>query len=351
MRNFILINALILSIFISLAPASVSESDISINVTRLSDRVIVLSHASLSELTINVIAVSTTNGIVVIDTSWLPVFANKCRELIIREFENDNFAYIINTHYHFDHSGGNQAFPGATVIGQENAWEDYLRFEDRAPALIENIKKQAMDYTNQLKSLRAGTPEYEKLFQIVKANELFFKDFNGEIPFPSHGVTFAERLTLDLGDMHFKLYFYGKAHTDDNIFIYIPEEGLLLTGDVFYNGWFQIARNPYNKVIQRWLSVQSEMLKEDQKLDYVIGGHLGIMSRDHFLAWNKYTIKLLDDIETIVAEGLSLEETQKRLAYDKGFNMMDCLDPSPWPFDRQHAVNVEILWKMIRGEN
>ena len=66
-----------------------------------------------------VIAIASKKGLVVIDTGIAPSLARKYRKIIEREFDRSDFLYVINTHYHYDHSNGNQVFADAEIIGHE----------------------------------------------------------------------------------------------------------------------------------------------------------------------------------------------------------------------------------------
>ena len=50
--------------------------------------------------------------------------------------------------------------------------------------------------------------------------------------------TFEDSLTLDMGNMTLELYAAGGTHTASDIFVFVPEEGLLFTGDMMADEWF-----------------------------------------------------------------------------------------------------------------
>ncbi len=72
-------------------------------------------HAS----TTTVVAFATEKGIVVVDTFGVPEIDAQLREVIARELGRSDFAFLINTHEHRDHTGGNSAYDDCTIVGHE----------------------------------------------------------------------------------------------------------------------------------------------------------------------------------------------------------------------------------------
>jgi glyoxylase-like metal-dependent hydrolase (beta-lactamase superfamily II) len=91
-----------------------AEDDVQFQIRRLSDRTIVLTGGRNNG---NTIVVASEKGLIIIDTNWSQYFAKKIKETVKREMGRDDYAYVINTHGHGDHTGGNQMFPTAEIIG------------------------------------------------------------------------------------------------------------------------------------------------------------------------------------------------------------------------------------------
>ncbi|HUX08967.1 MAG TPA: hypothetical protein VMX35_16835, partial [Acidobacteriota bacterium] len=97
MDRFKLIALLSFSILICCSAFNADDSDLKIDIRRLSDRVIVLTAEGFGNSTV---AIASERGIVVIDTNVSPPIAKALREAISREFERSDFVYTINTHDH-----------------------------------------------------------------------------------------------------------------------------------------------------------------------------------------------------------------------------------------------------------
>ena len=161
------------------------------------------------ELTNSGIIVGDT-GVLVIDSLRVPSFA---RELIndVRYITDKPIQYVVNTHAHWDHSWGNEEFHEATIIGHQNCYREMLDIE---------WNKQ---WREKVIANRLAWSEEARLVDITPPN-----------------LTFETSMRLYFGGRELELMYLGKAHTSGDIFIHLPAEKLLFTGDVI-----QGRRVPY----------------------------------------------------------------------------------------------------------
>jgi glyoxylase-like metal-dependent hydrolase (beta-lactamase superfamily II) len=132
--------------------------EISVEAERISDRVLIIT----VEGDENVVALNSDKGIVVIDTTVSPIFAALVREKIEEEFNSKDFAYVINTHFHGDHTYGNQVFSEAVFVGHENCPAGMLNDEQR------RISANAQ-YKAGIEQLKKGLEKMEKNSEQAKA--------------------------------------------------------------------------------------------------------------------------------------------------------------------------------------
>ncbi len=183
------------------------------------------------------VAIPTAEGLVIIDTTGNPEVDRELRRIIARELGRDEFTILINTHEHGDHTGGNGVYSDCTIVGHElvaegmaSATEDRHRIMDwytnRIPELEAEIAQAAADDSGVAR-LR------EEL--VLKRLELKVLQANDD-PIPPT-KTFKDQLVLDLGDTTFELYYIGGMHSASDIAIFVPEHGLLMTGDTMADVW------------------------------------------------------------------------------------------------------------------
>jgi glyoxylase-like metal-dependent hydrolase (beta-lactamase superfamily II) len=207
---------------------TMGHDDLPITITRLSERVIVLDC-----LDVNVVAVAADSGVVVIDTSFSPSLMRSLAAVIEHEFGRRDFRYVINTHGHWDHCSGNQVFPQATIVAHE-ACPEFMRhnradtFRSRYSLGRRLARTEAGGDQSSLTAAEAGKTAAEN-----RARRMVLSDLQDGYVLAPPTRTFSDRLTLDLGDLTFQLCFAGAAHTNNDILIYVPQEKLLLSGDLF----------------------------------------------------------------------------------------------------------------------
>ena len=96
---------------------SAQVKNVHIEYERISDRMLVVWGGKIYKD--QVIAMATEKGIVIVDAGKAPTLTREYRKFIEREFGRNDFIYVMNTHYHFDHTGGNQVFPETKIIAHQ----------------------------------------------------------------------------------------------------------------------------------------------------------------------------------------------------------------------------------------
>lgn len=162
---------------------------------RVSDNVYWFQSEVYAQVTAGIVA--GPQWAVAIDTLALPDETLSIREFIEHEL-NVPIRYVINTHYHADHSWGNCFFPGATVIAHTRCRE---LLEERGISSLEQAKKQ----NPALKQVKIVLPH----------------------------MTFADgELTLRVGKKNLILS-TTPGHSDDGISVLVEEDRILFAGDAF----------------------------------------------------------------------------------------------------------------------
>ncbi len=107
---------------------------------------------------------------------------------------------VVNTHHHPDHTYGNGFLPAETlVIGHEKCRDEVLRAGLEATKVI-------------------TTPDY------------------GDLTLRPPELTFSDRLTLHLRDFPVELIHAGRAHTSNDVLVWLPEQRALFAGDLAFAG-------------------------------------------------------------------------------------------------------------------
>jgi glyoxylase-like metal-dependent hydrolase (beta-lactamase superfamily II) len=335
------IPSLLLALFLFGLPAFAVD-EVPIEFERLSDRVLVVKCGEV--YTDQVLAIATQKGIVLIDTGKSPTLAAKYRKIIEREFGRTDFAYAINTHYHFDHSNGNGVFADAEIIAHESSPERMKDFQEGLDGFIDSRRSIRARYENQLASVAPGSEDALRANDVIYTMDIMIEDLKNDFQVTPPTMTFSDRMTLDLGDVTLRLVYFGEGrHTGDDILIHCPEEKILFTGDLFFKGSMQIAYGPQIDT-ERWLEALDYALEDMSQVELVLDTHNGPM-KDSFLAlWRNYLSDLWKGANKAKGDGLDFSGVQKRLAYDPHFTYLEKSDLDREQLRREHQASLRYVW-------
>ena len=264
-----------------------------------------------------VVAFATEKGIVVVDTVGFPKVDRKLRKVIARELGRDDFAVLINTHEHRDHTGGNAAYADCTIVAHAlcgaGMKSNMANRQRSCEWIVRRTGELRKEIDKQPDPGAAGKLEEELL--VARLNLEALEDKNMPT-FPMR--TFTDRMTLDMGDTTFELYYTGGMHTASDISIFVPERGLLLTGDTMADVWLNDTpgclaafmarpgvRHDFPLLLENWALL---LAKKDQIKDIIPGHWNGDVSVAGFEARYEYVRTLWEGVQSAVAEGKSLTD-------------------------------------------
>ncbi|MGD8395119.1 MAG: MBL fold metallo-hydrolase [Candidatus Eiseniibacteriota bacterium] len=243
--------------------------ELSVQVERISDRLLVLDC-----MDVNVTAVATASGVVLIDTQRSPSLMSALVPFIEIELGQANVTHIINTHGHPDHASGNQVFPSAVSIAHADCPEFMRHNPADAPGAIEGQERLLDEVRTMLRVATPGSAEAEQLAAEIRGRELLIRDLREQrYVFTPPVEVFDDRRSLEAGGVRFELAFAGRAHTNHDLLVHIPDEHVLLTGDLFCSARsFCFAVTPLADVT-RLVAELDRILAADPELEVVIPGH------------------------------------------------------------------------------
>ncbi len=241
-----------------------------------------------------VTAISTKKGIVVVDAGISTGLTQKYRKIIENELHRNDFAYVINTHGHPDHNGGNSVFPEARIIGHVNGIKEISEQWKYPEKVINSLGKLIEEFDRQLKSNEQDREEWNRIFTLKTRYRYAYYDAKNLLPITPPDITFSDSLNLDMGDFTFQLFYFGNCHSSSDILIYVPGMKMLFTGDLFFKyGTPSIGYDlPVDKQ-RRELAFQ--WIRDRQSgIETIIGGHGQILTPDDL---SSFTERILEKIE------------------------------------------------------
>lgn len=263
----------------------------------------------------NTLVVAGDDGVLVVD-SGDALTATRKTIAEIKRLTPLPVRYLVNTHWHWDHTLGNgeyrAAFPGVTIIST-TATRDLMDTRGRAnladsiaaiPPYLDSLR-QALDSGKR----RDGTPLAPADRESIQAqlDDLgrglqCYKDARVTLP----DVTFDRELTVRLGSRAVTLMAFGPGNTPGDAVVYVPDARVVASGDLI------VAPTPfaYDSAILEWPAAMRRLMALDAAI--IVPGH-GPVMRDWTYA--RMITEVLESIggqvRSAVARGLSLEDARK----------------------------------------
>ena len=208
-----------------------------------------------------------SDSVLVVDTFIAP---EPAQQLLaeIRKITNLPVRYVVNTHYHLDHTGGNSVFAaaGATIIAQENVrkWE----------------------HSENLKFFGANpTPEQKQRVESLELPNLVY----------DQGA-----ITLFLGTREVYIA-YLLGHTGGDSGVYVPDANVVFTGDLLWN---RHLPNLIDASTDQWIATLDSMIRHHPAATFV-PGHGDVAAIGDVRDFRGYLVDLRDAVTAAQKEGKS----------------------------------------------
>jgi glyoxylase-like metal-dependent hydrolase (beta-lactamase superfamily II) len=225
----------------------------------------------------NTTAVITTEGVILVDDKF-EVDADNIVAML-KTVTNQPIKYVINSHYHGDHSGGNAKLQAGGTLAVASA-------QARARMVAGN---------------QSGQPD----------------------------ITIEPRGTIHLGGKSAEIYWFGRAHTDGDVVVLFPEDSVLAAGDMFTVGEGTPQLIDYNGggSAKEWTATVAKVLELD--FDTVVPGHGGVVKKADMQAFRGSTQRLTQLVTEAVKAGKSRADIEALMRMEFGwqdFHVQRALD-------------------------
>ena len=215
-------------------------------------------------------------GVIVIDTLMTPTLANRLLSEVQR-VTSAPIRYVINTHWHGDHTFGNYLFKAPAIMAHDTCREDLIAQEESHRRFLVDLYPEAREELAQV--------------TVMPPN-----------------ITFPQELTLFLGRHHVEIRYYGRAHTRGDVVVNIPAEGVLFAGDIAFHQYIPNARDGYPS---QWVEVAQQV--EEIQCDTIVPGHGPLGTRRDLAEMRECLAHIIPQVRQAFDQGLSVEEAQLRL--------------------------------------
>jgi glyoxylase-like metal-dependent hydrolase (beta-lactamase superfamily II) len=262
MKRFILFSSILGLLFTPVLSAQ--EAEVEYIPTSLSGTVTMLKGRGGN------IAISAgEDGVFIIDDQLEPLTDQLLAA--IREIDERPVRFVINTHYHGDHVGGNERLgkAGSVIIAHDNirrrmTTEQFSNFFDSA------------------------TPPYPRAALPV--------------------VTFNDRVTLHLNGESVAVHHVPRGHTDGDSIVFFPASNVLHMGDIFFNGLYPFIDLDGGGTLQGTIAAVEQGLELADAETKIIAGHGPLSDRVGLQEYHGMLAQARDRVQALVDQGMSLEQ-------------------------------------------
>ncbi len=222
-----------------LALAAVSVNTTERTVTRLAEGVYVIRHRDAPDEFPqgNTTVIVGSREAFVVDACYLPSTA---REDIaqIRQWTDKPVRYLLNTHWHYDHTRGNatyaEAFPSLSVVAHIETRHMMERRDAQYPihyAERHDALKAQIDTGQGADGKALSAKEKADLPRTWAGQAEVLREYEGYVDrLPD--LTFGDELDVDLGGREAQVRFLGRGNTAGDAVVYLPKEKILIAGDI-----------------------------------------------------------------------------------------------------------------------
>lgn len=204
-------------------------------------------------------------------------------------------AMVVSTHHHVDHTGGNHAFTkDITVVGHTQCKKRVLEQFDRYAGAIKAAAVE-MDKLDDVQLGMVGADAKrmgERLSQqIIKPQE------------------FAPTLTIDdareekIGSQPVQMKHVGPAHTDNDVFVFLPKKNVLHTGDLLFYRNHPFIDLPAGATTTGWQQAVKQLAEMCDDKTVVIPGHGEPTDKKGLLTQVEYFDKMRAHVEKMIKDG------------------------------------------------
>lgn len=217
----------------------------------------------------NIVASTGGDGTFLVDDQYAPLTGRI--QAALDEVTDKPVRFVINTHWHGDHVGGNENFAqaGAVIVAHEN------------------VRRRM-------------------------SSEQFMAAFSRSVPAAPAGalpvVTFAEGVSLHLNDDEVRVIHVAHAHTDGDALVHFQRANVLHMGDIYFNGLYPFIDLDSGGGIHGMIAGVERGLELADAQTIVVPGHGPLSDRAELAACGAMLAGVRDRIAALKAEGKTLQE-------------------------------------------
>ena len=242
------------------------QTELKVGVEKLAERLYMLWD---SDGMGNTAVLTGGDGVLMIDTK----VENSVDKLLakIAELSERPIRFVIITHWHFDHTGGNEkvAKTGATIIAHENV-------------------RKHMSIEHDMKMLNKKVPPASEMARPL--------------------VTFKKEITFHLNGEEVKVFHVAHGHTDGDAVVYFQNANVIHMGDLYFEGFYPYIGIYSGGSINGMIKVINQVLPMIDEHTKVVPGHGPLSNKVQLQEYVSMLTAIRDNVSRLIQEGNTMEK-------------------------------------------
>ncbi len=209
------------------------------------------------------------DGVYLVDDQFAPLTERILAK--VREISDGPVRFVLNTHWHGDHTGGNENLgnAGVVIVAHDNVYE------------------------------RMSTDQMNKIFgRTTPASP--------KAALPT--ITFNQTTTFHLNGEEIHAFRVSPSHTDGDTVVFFKSSNVIHMGDTFFNGRFPFIDTESGGRLDGVISTADLVLSMTNDATKIIPGHGPLAGREELTAYRDTLIRARNELNVLIAEGKSLED-------------------------------------------
>ncbi len=218
----------------------------------------------------NIAVSSGPDGLLIVDDQFLPL-ADKIKAALKGISQDGKLAFVVNTHWHGDHTGGNPAFgKDARIIAHSNVRKRLATPQDRGGRMSEASPKEALPV-----------------------------------------VTFEDGVTIWWNGEEIEVVHVPHGHTDGDAIVFFKGANVVHMGDQMFNGTFPFIDVASGGDLAGYVKNVADMIARIPAGAKIIPGHGTLATVDDLKRFHTVLAGTTDYVRQEIARGMTLEDAKK----------------------------------------
>ena len=261
---------------------------------------------------------ATDEGVVVIDDQFAdlaPGIAEQIRSVTARPVR-----FLINTHHHGDHTGGNGYFiKMTTIVAHDNVRKHMLEAPQET---IANAPRQIEGLQSRIDKLEKDDPQSKDLAGLRQQLDSAKKGLESarsmkisDIPAPN--ITFDREIRMYVGGREVQVFHLKRGHTDGDSIVYFPQSKVVHMGDLFFNKVIPVIDRAHGASTAEWTETIDAVIARVDPACQFIPGHGEVTNVADLKAFKQYLLDLRAAVKKAIDQGMTREQALKEVKLEQ----------------------------------